>query len=129
FERGSRIIHEEVLRDALAALFRDLLIGALQLQRTRRYVVGIAREEMNETILEPRFRHQLRLQTEPAEQRLRGDLDVTALPEPAIEPLGVCAQERVALGMRDDGSHANQLEMMERLVHGRRDRELVEFNE
>src|SRR3981189_1552944 len=50
---GGRVILETGLRDGVAAAFGDLVIGGAELQRAALQVVGVARDEMNASGVEP----------------------------------------------------------------------------
>ena len=71
----------------------------------------------------------LRRFAEFPEQRLRRHLRVAALPQPAIEALGLRANQRIALGMRDDRPKPGELQFVQRLVERRRNRIVREFDE
>src|SRR5882757_4226158 len=102
FERGEGIVLEQGLRDGIAAAFGDLVIGGAELQRAALQVVGVARDEMNASGVEPLLGAILRGRSESPQNREGSDLCVAALVQPAVHPFGLCAQQRVALRMGDD---------------------------
>jgi hypothetical protein len=62
-------------------------------------------------------------------QGLAGDLRVTALLQPAEEALGLCADQRIALGMSDYWLKSGKLKLVKGLVEGGRNREVGKFDE
>src|SRR6202046_1208876 len=84
---------------------------------------------MNHVGVEPALGCVLRGGAPFPEKRGSGDLRVAALAEPARKTVGLGANERIALGMRDDGLDAGELELVERLVARSRDGEIGELDE
>ena len=48
---------------------------------------------------------------------------------PAIEPIRLGADQAVALGVRDDGGETFELEVMQGVVHGGRNREIGQLDQ
>src|SRR5215813_6481223 len=84
---------------------------------------------MHETLRDPVDRIAFCARSEKAEERSGSNLGMAADSHPSGEALRLGTQDAVALRMRDDGPQTRQLQMMEHLIHCRRDREFVELHE
>jgi len=121
FEGGEGIIDEEGAGNVFARAGGDEVEGFLQLQRAAGDVVGVAGEEVDGAGVEPSLGGFLGGLAEAAEKGPGGDLNVAALLKPFEEAFGLSPDEGIAFGMRDDGTQASELELVENLVHGGRD--------
>lgn len=121
FEGGKGILGEERGGNFFARAGGDEIEGFLQLQRAAGDVVSVAGEEVDGVCVEPAFGSFLGGLAEAAEKGSGGDLNVAALLEPFEQALGLGPDEGIAFGMRDDGTEAGELKLMESLVHGGRD--------
>jgi len=129
FERRPGICNQQRLSDALAVRLGHMVERFPQLQRAGSRIVRVARHKMHGSLTQPFFRCFLSCSPKSAEQRLSGDLRVTTLPQPPKKPLGLRPDQRIALRMRDDGADPGELQLMQRLIERRRNREIGKFDQ
>src|SRR5713226_8561747 len=84
---------------------------------------------MDFPFIEPGFPYALRTGPEAAQHRLGRDLHITTLMNPALQPLGLVADQTVALGMRDDRQELRQVELVESFLDRGRDGEVGKLDE
>src|SRR6202030_35107 len=101
----------------------------LQPQRSRRYVMRVARNEVHRAVRQPALGTFLRRLPESAEQRLRSHLYVATLRQPFEEPLRLRANQRVPFRMRNNGKQSPELQVVQRLVQRRWNRKIRELHQ
>src|SRR4029077_4211528 len=70
----------------------------------------------------------LRARAKGPRQGTSRNLYITSQPRPVPQPLWLAAQDSIALRVRNDWTHALKLQIVQGVVHGRRDRDFVELN-
>src|SRR5437879_8612773 len=107
----------------------DEVVRRLQTKRPRSRVVRIAFHDMDEPLTDPPQRILPRTDTETSGKCASGHLRKAALLYPFFQALRARPQNAVALRVGDHRLHTGKLNLVQRLVHRRRDRKLVEFEQ
>src|SRR6267154_4988124 len=129
FESCKRIVVEQRARSLFAKLIDDDVIGRLQTKRTRPRVVRVAGDEMDKAFGDPAQRVFLRTGAEASSQRTCGHLGETSLAYPFFQALRSRSQNPVSFRMGDHWLQTGKLEFVQRVVHRRRDRILIELHQ
>jgi len=129
FEGGAWICEEQRVGFLRAKALGDGIVGEAQFEWTARGVVGIAGNEVDEALADPVPGVILSATAEDTGERTGSDLHVAADTDPLEKTIGLGAEDAVAFGMSDDWMKAEELNVVESLVHGRRDGEFVELDE
>src|SRR5712692_1693534 len=127
-EGRERIVLEQRARLLFAKPVDNHVVSRLQTKRPRSRVVRIAGHEMDETLADPPQRILLGTGAEASGPRTSGHLSEAAQAYPLFQALRPRTQNGVALRVSDHGLHAGELNLVQRLVHRRRDRKFVEFH-
>jgi uncharacterized SAM-binding protein YcdF (DUF218 family) len=126
-EGRERIILEQGARLLFAKPVDDYVVGRLQTERPAARIVRIASHEMDEALTDPAQRNLLGAGAETSRQRASGHLCEASPAYPLFQALRSPAQNAVPLRVSDHGLHTGELNLVQRLVHRRRDRKLVEL--
>src|SRR6267143_2810447 len=128
-EGRQRIVLKQRARLLLSKPIADYVVRRLQTKRPGPRIVCIAGDEMDEALADPTQRVLLRARSETSGQRASGHLSEAALAHPLFQALRLRAQDSVPLRVGDHRPHAGELNSVQRLVHRRRDRKLVELQQ
>src|SRR5712692_877147 len=122
------IVLEQRARLLFAKPVDNHVVSRLQTKRPRARVVRIAGHEMDEALADPPQRLLPGTGAEASGQRASGHLREAAQAYPLFQALRTRAQNGVALRVRDHGLHAGKLNLVQCLIHRRRDRKLIELH-
>src|SRR6202171_2651407 len=126
-EGRERIILEQSACLLFAEPVGNHVVGRLQTERSASRVVRIAGHEMDESLTDPPQRNLLGTGAETSGQRASGHLPEAALAYPLFQALRLRAQNAVTFRVGDHGLHTGKLNLVQSLVHRRRDRKLAEL--
>ena len=115
-ESGERIFVEERASDGFAFALCYQVEGFAEAGRARGDVVRVSGDEMDGVFVEPAVDGLLRGGTEAAEQGLGSDLNVATLTKPAIETIGIRANQRIAFRVSDDDAETGEVKRVEGLI-------------
>ena len=127
-ECRERIVMKQSARLLLAKPVDNHVAGRLQTKRPASRAVRIASHKMNKAFTDPPQRILLRTGAESSSQCAPGDLREAAVAHPLFQALRMCAQNSVTFRVGDYRPHPGKLNFVQRLIHRRGNRKLVELH-
>ena len=128
FKGGQRIVDEEGTRLFFAKLLIDGIVSRLQTQWPALGVVCVASHEVHKALADPAQGIFLRARTKSSRQGTGRNLHIAPQAGPCAQAFRLPAQDRIALRMRDYGTKALELQIVQRVIHRGWDGDFVELN-
>ena len=129
FKRRERIVNKQRAGFVFAKFPANDSASRPQLQGPSFHIMRVTRDKMNQADADPEKGILLRARPKYSGERTARHLPIATLPHPLRQTLRLGPQESVALRMSDHRTQTGQLKIVQRLVHRRGNRYLVEFHE